>query len=84
MVLRIDTIKVNEFACKIKYNQYTFLSYLILYSSKLHYIRKRFFVGKGLFLDRMSLKKDLNTMFNAEVLQGTVGPNEKETTGSSN
>lgn len=31
----------------------------------------------------MSLKKDLNTMFNVEVLQGTVGPNEKETTGSS-
>lgn len=31
----------------------------------------------------MSLKKDLNTMFNAEVLQGAVGPNEKETTGSS-
>lgn len=32
----------------------------------------------------MSLKKDLNTMFNAEVLQRTVGPNEKQTTGSSN
>lgn len=32
----------------------------------------------------MSLKKDLNTMLNAEVLQGTVDPNEKQTTCSSN
>lgn len=45
---------------------------------------KKIYCWKSLILARMSLKKDLNTMFNAEVLQGTVGPNEKQTTGSSN